>query len=157
MLEIEITGYRDACRRLRFGDRNYHVLSIRQSDHEDQALEIDKYLEDVPSVLRLYFDDISERTGFGVVPEAEHVREVLSWAEGKERFLVHCAAGISRSSAMAFAIACLHHPPEEALRYIDPVRHWPNRRLIELIAEVLEDPGVYEAFRRHPDFRLLLG
>ena len=90
--------------------------------------------------LRLAFHDIERADPPLVVPAAAHVDRLLGflagWREG-ESLLVHCRAGISRSTATAYVAACWRNPevPEraiaEALRAAAPLAR-PNGRLVAL-------------------------
>ena len=68
------------------------------------------------------------------------MRRILDFAGSWDRaqpMLVHCYAGISRSSATAFITACLHNPSVDeeeialALRQASPAA-WPNKRFVAL-------------------------
>jgi hypothetical protein len=51
------------------------------------------------------FDDVvDERWGMNP-PTYEHVKEMIEWGQGRQNLLVHCHAGISRSTATAWGIA----------------------------------------------------
>lgn len=51
------------------------------------------------------FDDVvDERWGMNP-PTYEHVKDMIDWGHGKQNLLVHCHAGISRSTATAWGIA----------------------------------------------------
>ena len=57
--------------------------------------------------LRLGIDDITEPAMGSVVPSSEHVSDILAFAKSwdrKQPILVHCWAGISRSTAAAFIL-----------------------------------------------------
>ncbi|HTI67347.1 MAG TPA: hypothetical protein VL460_07345 [Caulobacteraceae bacterium] len=60
--------------------------------------------------LHLRFNDIAQPTEGLVAPNAAHIAALLaflaSW-NGRSPLLVHCWAGVSRSTAAAFAAACL--------------------------------------------------
>jgi predicted protein tyrosine phosphatase len=73
-----------------------------------------------------------------VPPAAEHVARLLAFADGwsgTSSILVHCWAGVSRSTAAAYAIACARNPDADetaiarALRAASPTA-WPNPMLI---------------------------
>lgn len=90
--------------------------------------------------LRLGFHDIQDPAEDLVVPSAEHVRGLLGFImawDRKEPLLIHCRAGISRSTAAAFIAACVANPdtPEleiaVALRRAAPLAR-PNEALIRL-------------------------
>lgn len=60
-------------------------------------------------VLHLIMDDIPYQMQFldgslGIVPKEEHVRKAIDFAKNHDDILIHCFAGVSRSSGMALAI-----------------------------------------------------
>jgi predicted protein tyrosine phosphatase len=94
--------------------------------------------------LELRFHDIIEPTPGMVLPRREHVEQVLAFGRdmlaepsGQANLLVHCHAGISRSTASMLLILAQALPnvkaeslAEEVLRIRD--KAWPNLRLIEM-------------------------
>ena len=104
--------------------------------------------------LRLTFHDIeSEEEGF-ISPTREHIKQVIEFARVLPEdadLLIHCQAGISRSTAVAIGIACLDGKnPAEALQYIRSIREptlrkgylvLPNRRIIDFFDSELELNG----------------
>lgn len=90
--------------------------------------------------LRLGFHDINSPFADMIPPAAEHVREVLRFVDALENggpILIHCHAGISRSTATAFIIACFVNPAADEykiavrLRQTAPLAR-PNERLVRL-------------------------
>jgi predicted protein tyrosine phosphatase len=90
--------------------------------------------------LRLRLHDVHERSAGQVAPTSEHVDQLLRFLAGWHRtstLLIHCRAGIGRSTATAFIAACLHQPhlDERAialeLRRISPLAR-PNEVLVDL-------------------------
>jgi len=75
------------------------VITIEEPDTEDP------FRTDVVPQLILQFHDI-DMTMLGYVePESEHIRQALTFArETDGSLLVHCRAGVSRSTAIALAI-----------------------------------------------------
>ena len=82
-------------------------------------------------------------------PTAGHVAELLAFAEGwtgERPLLAHCWAGVSRSTAAAFVIACSKRPnlPEHALaqrlRALAPTAT-PNPLIVELADDLLSRGG----------------
>lgn len=99
--------------------------------------------------LRLAFHDIAEpREGF-TAPDAALVAQLLDFATGWDAarpMLVHCWAGVSRSTAAAFIIACQRAPGRSerdiarALRAVAPYAT-PNPLLVSLADAALGRAG----------------
>jgi predicted protein tyrosine phosphatase len=90
--------------------------------------------------LRVSVHDINEHQEGWICPAEGHIESLLKFVgEWDERgpMLIHCYAGISRSTATAYITACMHNPeiPEvtiaQALRAASPTAT-PNRRLVLL-------------------------
>jgi predicted protein tyrosine phosphatase len=88
--------------------------------------------------LRLRMHDIVEPMDGGVIPESGHVADLIAFGKTWDRtapLLVHCWAGISRSTAAAYILLCdLHGPGHEnriarGLRFHAPHAQ-PNRLLV---------------------------
>lgn len=94
--------------------------------------------------LRLACDDIVAPLEGFVQPETEHVAELIAFARTWERsapILIHCQAGVSRSTAAALtvgAVCCEGREAEMArrLRAIAPHAN-PNRRMVALADALL--------------------
>jgi predicted protein tyrosine phosphatase len=90
--------------------------------------------------LLLDMDDINEHMDGYVVPAEAHVGDLLRFVRAWPReapLVVHCYAGISRSTAGAFVTACALNPRRDemliarALRDASPTA-MPNRRIVSL-------------------------
>lgn len=98
--------------------------------------------------LRLGCDDIIEPIPGYAPPEHAHVEELIAFARGWDRaapMLIHCLAGVSRSTAAALTVGAVHADGREAemarrLREMAPYAN-PNRRIIELADELLAREG----------------
>jgi predicted protein tyrosine phosphatase len=98
--------------------------------------------------VRLAFHDIVEPLPGLVAPDRSTMQAILDFGrEGTRQhaMLIHCWAGISRSSAAAFAIACDHNPGYERA-VADELRRraafvTPNRLMVELADNVLGRDG----------------
>ena len=103
---------------------------------------------DEPKQLILRFDDINEPIDDYVVPQMIHIKKALDFAHEIEdgSLLVHCRAGISRSSAIALAVIAKRlgsGKEEEAvntLEHINPNCR-PNKSIVEMTDELLERDG----------------
>ncbi len=108
-------------------------------------------LPPMPGAARLLLDvsDITApRDGFALAGEA-HVAELLRFARAWDRrapLLIHCYAGVSRSTAAAYAVACALDPARDeggiaaALRAASPSAT-PNPRLVALADAALGRSG----------------
>jgi predicted protein tyrosine phosphatase len=98
--------------------------------------------------LRLAFHDIVEPVAGLIPPDRPTVEAILDFGcdRGDGRaMLIHCWAGISRSSAAAFMIACDGNPGHERA-IADELRRrapfaTPNRLMVQLADDVLERGG----------------
>jgi predicted protein tyrosine phosphatase len=99
--------------------------------------------------LRVQMDDILEPTEGFVAPNETHIAQVLDFIRGWDRhapLVVHCYAGISRSTASAFAAACLLNPDRDErdiarkIRAASPIAQ-PNRLLVTLADQALGRDG----------------
>ncbi len=103
--------------------------------------------------LRLAMHDLREATAAlalgEVPPQAAHVDQLIAFGQGwtsEAPILVHCWAGISRSTAAAFTLACARNPHAEeeeialALRSASSTA-WPNPVLVALADAALGRGG----------------
>ena len=99
--------------------------------------------------LRVGINDIVEPMEGLVAPDPTTVRSILDFGQGWDAsrpILIHCWAGISRSSATAFILACERNPetPEGEIaahiRAVSPIAH-PNARLVALADDMLGRGG----------------
>jgi predicted protein tyrosine phosphatase len=99
--------------------------------------------------LRLGMNDICEPSVGLVLPCEEHVAELVQFAldwDRKAPLLIHCWAGISRSTAAAFITLCALNPEADEFGLARALRRasvtaYPNRRLVALGDEVLSRSG----------------
>tara|TARA_R110002167_G_scaffold103658_2_gene268001 strand:+ start:1437 stop:1949 length:513 start_codon:yes stop_codon:yes gene_type:complete len=94
--------------------------------------------------LDLDVDDIAAAAPGYVLPDSAHVERLLDFARAWDRagpMIVHCYAGISRSTAAALAVLCLYNEGREyeaarLLRQRAPHAR-PNRRIVQLTDRAL--------------------
>ena len=134
-----------------------HVLSILDPGWpEPEALSI----FDVHQRLRLRFHDVIESQPGWIAPERWDVELLLAFARGlnasgETHLLIHCHAGVSRSTAAAalvLAQARADRPADEVLREVVRLRPraWPNLRILEFGDDILGRGGeIVEAARAH--------
>ncbi len=99
--------------------------------------------------LRLDINDITAPAEGLVHPQEDHIAEVLNFIRAwdhRSPMIVHCFAGISRSTASAFSGLCLLNPdvPEELiarrLRRASPTAT-PNRLIVSIADDILKRGG----------------
>ncbi len=99
--------------------------------------------------LRVELHDIRDDDPQLVAPNADHVSRLIDFLGGwrpDSPLLVHCWAGISRSTATAFIAACLHNPEADEraiaaeLRAASPTA-WPNSRMVAIADDLLNRSG----------------
>lgn len=129
-----------------------HVLSILDPEQPDPVI-----FGDFPHLARkvLRFHDVVEPTLPGQVrPRREHVEEILAFgttlketANGQgAHLLVHCHAGISRSSAAMTALLAQLDPQRPAEAIVTQIvairpKAWPNLLIIESADDLLRREG----------------
>ena len=140
-----------------------HVCSLsllHRTVAETGARHVVTLLRDVDLVTRpesvaadkhlvLGMDDIPEPADGYVAPCEEHVQKLIAFARGWDRttpLVVHCYAGISRSTAGAFVTACALNPARAELRIAQELRQRshtasPNRRIVSIADDLLGRNG----------------
>jgi predicted protein tyrosine phosphatase len=95
--------------------------------------------------LILGMDDVSEQLDGYVMPADEHVTRLLDFVRAWDRanpLVVHCYAGISRSTAGAFVTACALNPGRNELMIAQELRRQsvtasPNLRIVAIADRML--------------------
>ena len=99
--------------------------------------------------LRLYFHDIVQAMDGHTPPRTADAERLIAFLEAWERerpMLIHCWAGISRSTAAAFTALCLLRPSTDEeqiaweLREASPSAT-PNRLIVQLADDVMGRGG----------------
>jgi predicted protein tyrosine phosphatase len=99
--------------------------------------------------MKVQVDDITEEMDGFVAPSDAHIDQVLNFVRAWDRnapLVVHCYAGISRSTASAFAAACMLNPHRDELsiarqiRAASPIAS-PNRLIVSLADKALGREG----------------
>lgn len=99
--------------------------------------------------LRIAVNDITEARDGLVVADESHARQIVDFTrgwDGSRPMVVHCLAGISRSTAAAYITLCVQNEDvaedtlARRLRAASP-RAKPNRLLVMLADEVLHRGG----------------
>lgn len=102
--------------------------------------------------LLLMFDDISRPIPGMTMPSLWHLERVLEFTKdltNDDKLLIHCVAGISRSTAMAIAVLIQHGVPwKKAFEMIEGIRPclWPNSMIVRLTDDKFGLNGKYIDF-----------
>jgi predicted protein tyrosine phosphatase len=99
--------------------------------------------------LILSLSDIVEPQEGHIPPGAEHVGKLLDFANDWDRgepLLIHCFAGVSRSTAAAFIVACALNPKRQELDIARSIRAasptaTPNALLVAVADRILARRG----------------
>jgi predicted protein tyrosine phosphatase len=122
-----------------------HILTVMAK--VDQVQRPQSVLE--ANHLKVQVDDITEHMDGFVAPNNTHIEQVLNFVRGWDRnapLVIHCYAGISRSTASAFAAACMLNPHRDEMsiarqiRAASPIAS-PNRLIVSLADRALGREG----------------
>jgi predicted protein tyrosine phosphatase len=128
------------------------VCEARRPSHLISLLDPGHLIETPPGPgahLRIGVHDISEEAEGLVCPDEETVLKLVAFGrtwEGSAPIVVHCWAGISRSTASAFTLACARNPDASAHEIAEEIRRrsrfaTPNRRIVALADDMLGRQG----------------
>jgi predicted protein tyrosine phosphatase len=122
-----------------------HVVTLlRQTDRVERPGHI------VPANhLVLAVDDIAEPIDGYTIPAQEHVERLIDFVGQWNRtapMVVHCYAGISRSTAAAFTAACVLNPDRDEQKIAWEIRRasrtaQPNARIVAIADQLLKRDG----------------
>jgi predicted protein tyrosine phosphatase len=126
------TGARHIVALLRIVDRVQRPLTVEEANH-----------------LILGMDDITEPMDGYTHPGEEHVERLIEFAQGWDRrtpMVIHCYAGISRSTAGAFVAACALNPKRDEHTIARAIRDGsrtatPNMRIVTIADAMLGRRG----------------
>jgi predicted protein tyrosine phosphatase len=129
---VDETGARHIVTLLRLTDRVTRPSHIAPENH-----------------LVLAVDDITAPQDGYTVPGEEHVKRLIDFAGAWDRatpMVVHCFAGISRSTAGAYVAACALNPERDELQIAQAIRQasrtaQPNARIVGIADRLLKRDG----------------
>ena len=129
-MEIEIHNYLSCSHRLETDSGNWNSIVVLDSSLADSEF----VTHHSRSSLQLRFDDITAPAPNKIAPNSELISSALSFGLSLNKLIVCCRAGQSRSSAIAFAIAYEKLGRLDALRLLNPKRHSPNYRILQILS-----------------------
>jgi predicted protein tyrosine phosphatase len=129
---VNETGARHMVTLLRIVDRVQRPTTVDEMNH-----------------LILGMDDITEPLDGYTHPGEEHVSRLIEFAQRWDRkapMVIHCYAGISRSTAGAFVTACALNPKRDEAKIAQAIRDGsatatPNMRIVTLADQMLGRRG----------------
>ena len=136
------------------------IISINDAHLEEEGgyeRRIKAYFPNARAVFS-YFDDVDHPTENG--PQEDEINRLLDFSQQftmVDKILIHCRAGVSRSTALAYAVVCQHTAPGmemENLQHIETLRDLviPNRLIIHHADKILKRAGAMLLhLRRRPD------
>jgi predicted protein tyrosine phosphatase len=122
-----------------------HIVTLlRLTDRVTRPAHIDE-----ANHLILAVDDIAAHQDGYTVPAQEHVERLIDFASRWDRsapMVVHCYAGISRSTAAAFTAACALNPDRDELQIARAIRAasgtaQPNAAIVAIADRLLKRDG----------------
>jgi len=129
-----------------------HTISLVDPGIEDyDGIEL-PVASQARKLRRYYFHDIISTDNFliflteeaiPILATAQQIQDILDFTApltSTDKLLVHCQAGISRSTAVACGILCQHGlSPSEAVQYVLSIRPQakPNQHVLRLFDEIL--------------------
>ena len=126
-----------------------HMISLLDPDIKDYDFIKLPIISAERNLRRYYFDDITPNSFWceyypnAKFVTAEQIQDLLEFTtvlNSTDRLLVHCHAGISRSTAVALGVLCQHgFTPNEALKLVLSIRPQalPNQHILTLFDEIL--------------------
>lgn len=147
-MEITIAGHRRAAEILEASPNQIDVIFISSPDAV-YAVEGSSKIEGLAKeCCTLLFNDVSQPIGNKVTAKKEDVQKALDFAKNKEKILVSCQAGVSRSAAIAYLIAAQEAGVNEAFSVLNPEVHMPNSLIIRHGAFILNNPDMMDLMDR---------
>jgi predicted protein tyrosine phosphatase len=125
------------------------IISINDAHLEEEGgyeRRIKAYFPKARAVFS-YFDDVDYPTEDG--PQENEIGLLLDFSQRftmADKILIHCRAGVSRSTALAYAVACQHSKPgqeAEAFAYVRQIRPqlFPNGLIVKMADRILKRKG----------------
>ncbi|HET9717281.1 MAG TPA: protein-tyrosine phosphatase family protein [Pseudolabrys sp.] len=129
---VDETGARHIVTLLRLVDRVQRPVHIAPENH-----------------LVLAVDDITTPMDGYTIPAHEHVQQLIEFVRAWDRtapMVVHCFAGISRSTAGAYVAACALNPQRDEMQIAWDIRRasrtaQPNARIVSIADRLLNRGG----------------
>lgn len=98
-------------------------------------------------IQREFYDVIDEEPSYPVAPSPRAIHDILQWVSfyniDLNDLIVTCYGGMSRSSSIAYLIAChIGTNPSEAAKLFDTEKHYFNLKILSIGACMMNNPDV---------------
>lgn len=156
-MKIDITSL--AMLRQRVEEYDYDSLISINSPMTGPVVELPYFF--FKPTLTLLFDDISHPMANMEMPQNHHITEIIDFAKTQKysrnasSMIIHCAAGISRSSATAIIVAAtLLDDVEPYIRDMFSTEnlYHPNYRMISLYEKISGRKDIAPLLRKYGDW-----
>jgi len=129
-----------------------HTISLLDPDFSNEIMNL-PVASEKGLVQRYYFSDICKgrdftfSSGKSKLASSKQILDILEFTtplQSKDKLLIHCHAGISRSTAVACGVLCQHGlHPNESVKYILSIRPQalPNKHVLALFDDILKLDG----------------
>jgi len=135
LMEIKIHNYLSCSHRLEADSGDWDSIVILDSSLDESEF-VSRHSR---NSLQLKFDDVTSPTPHKIEPSHELIAAALNFGIASEKLIVCCRAGQSRSSATAFSIAYEKLGKMDAFKCLNPKRHSPNSRILQIADEMAKN------------------
>lgn len=143
-MEIKILGHRKALIFLQEHPKEYDVLFVSSPDSKFAIPNSHLIQNLAKEYCEVLFHDVTQAIGLLEPAQPHHIQKAIEFGRNKEKLLVCCQAGVSRSSALAYSIKTTEVGPKEALSILDQQIHMPNGLIIKYASNILNQPDMVD-------------
>lgn len=141
-MELTICGHRRAVEILEESPNQLDIIFISSPDGRFSVTNSFRIPELARECCEILYHDVEFSIAHMDPPKKHHVEKALDFAKGRDKLIVACQAGISRSSATAYVIQASEVGILEALKVLNPKIHSPNAAVIKHGSEILNEPDM---------------
>ena len=145
-MNISILSLQECINEITINGTSDSIVSIRSMNmpiKEYEDIDLYKKINDSKVIIET-FDDVERRDKYYKLASKKQVQNILDWSMDKDNIIVHCTAGVSRSSAIAYLIACKKlNDHTLAVDYLNFNLHNPNLYVVQLGAILLGNHNIY--------------
>lgn len=143
-MEVTICGHRRAVEILEASPNQLDIIFISSPDGRFSVTNSFRIPELARECCEILYHDVTQSIAHMDPPKRYHVQKALDFAKGRDKLIVACQAGISRSSATAYVVQAATVGLVEALKVLDPKIHSPNLAVVKHGADILNEPDMMD-------------